>query len=166
LITITKNKKSWLFLPVCFLLFSCSKNSDPLISFQNGEYEKAYRIWIVQAEEGDPDAQNYIGLLYYLGAGVNRDYGLARAWYEKSAAQGNADAMFNLGLLYDRGKGVEYDYINAYGWFYAAYLMGNPKGKPYIDDLASKLTANKKSAGMRLGEQRTLSFRVSRSLDQ
>jgi len=102
----------------------------------------------IRPEKGDPVAQNYIGLLYYLGSGVDRDFKLAHGWYEKSAIQGNADAMFNLGLLYDRGKGVEYDYINAYGWFYAAYLMGNPKGKPYIDDLASKLAANKKSAGM------------------
>ncbi len=160
------NKNNWLLISICLLFASCSQNTDPLITFQNGEYKKAYEKWIVEAEKGDPVAQNYIGLLYYLGTGVARDYKLAREWYEKSAVQGNADAMFNLGLLYDRGRGVEYDYINAYGWFYAAYLMGNPKGKPYIDDLASKLTANKKSAGMRLGEQRTLTFRVSKSPNQ
>lgn len=150
---------------IFFILFisACSQNTDPLIAFQNGEYKKAYRLWLGPAEKGDPVAQNYIGLLYYLGTGVDRDYKLARQWYEKAASQGNADAMFNLGLLYDRGKGVAYDYINAYGWFYAATLMGHPKGKPYTDDLASKLTANKKSAGMRLGEQRTLHFRISKS---
>ncbi len=160
----TNSKKYW-FIVFTLFLFSCSQNSDPLVAFQNGEYETAYQIWIIEAEKNDPVAQNYIGLMHYLGAGIDRDYKLAHQWYEKSAAQGNADAMLNLGLLYDRGKGVEYDYINAYGWFYAAYLMGNTKGKAYIDDLASKLTANKKSAGMRLGEKRTLSFRITGSSD-
>ena len=162
----TNNKNYWLLISDCLLFVACSQNTEPLIAFQNGDYKKAYKVWIVQAEEGDPVAQNYIGLIYYLGSGVDRDFKLAHEWYEKSAVQGNADAMFNLGLLYDRGKGVDYDYINAYGWFYAAFLMGNSKGKPYIDDLASKLTANKKSAGMRLGEQRTLTFRISKSPDQ
>lgn len=107
--------------------------------------------------------ERYIGLVDYPGTGVDRDHKLARHRYEKTTSQGKADAMFNLGLLYGIGKGVAYYYINTYGWFYDATLIGFPIGKPYTDDLASKLTANKKSAGMRLGKQRTLNFRISES---
>ena len=51
------------------------------------------------AEQGDADAQNKLGDMYYDGEGVARDYAEARRWYRKAAEQGFADAQYNLRLI-------------------------------------------------------------------
>ena len=63
-----------------------------------------------QATQGVAEAQTNLGLLYYYGRGVPRDYTKAREWFEKAAAQGDADAHYNLGVLYDFEKGVPQDF--------------------------------------------------------
>ena len=40
------------------------------VGVENGDYETAYTLWMPLAESGDADAQNYMGILYYLGFGV------------------------------------------------------------------------------------------------
>jgi len=52
------------------------------------------------------EAQFDLGLRYYNGEGVVKNYKQAVYWYEKAANQGNADAQFNLGLCYGLGQGV------------------------------------------------------------
>ena len=46
-------------------------------------YEKA-------ATQGNSNAQNYLGLLYLNGVGVQKDDAQARSWFEKAAAQGDS----------------------------------------------------------------------------
>jgi TPR repeat protein len=62
-------------------------------------YEKA-------AAQGSDAAQNNLGLLYYNGKGVRKNYAQAAGWFEKAAAQGNVLARYNLGALYYNGYGV------------------------------------------------------------
>ncbi|WP_148873298.1 tetratricopeptide repeat protein, partial [Serratia marcescens] len=45
-----------------------------------------------QAENGNPQAQSDLGLLYEKGHGVKKDYAKAIYWYNKSASQGYAVA--------------------------------------------------------------------------
>ncbi|HSL06069.1 MAG TPA: tetratricopeptide repeat protein, partial [Nitrospiraceae bacterium] len=67
-----------------------------------------------QATQGNAEAQNKLGKLYFLGQSVPQNNTTAREWFEKSAAQGNADAQNNLGFLYDKGQG---DYAKAQEWY-------------------------------------------------
>ena len=67
-----------------------------------------------QAAQGNAEAQNKLGKLYFLGQSVPLNNATAREWFEKSAAQGNADAQNNLGFLYDKGQG---DYAKAQEWY-------------------------------------------------
>ncbi len=78
-----------------------------------------------KATQGVADAQTNLGLLYYYGRGVPRDYMKAREWFTKAAAQGDADAQYNLGALYDFGKGVPQDFFTARHWYEQAAMQGH-----------------------------------------
>jgi hypothetical protein len=72
------------------------------------------------AEQGNADAQNNLGVLYYNGAGVPRSYNEAIKWYRFAAEQDNEQAQYNLGLMYKNGEGVAQDDQEAVKWFLKA----------------------------------------------
>jgi len=76
------------------------------------------------AEQGDADAQNTLGVMYYNGEGVPQDYVEAVRWYRRAADQGLAAAQFNLAVMYDRGRGVPQDDPEAVTWYRLAVDQG------------------------------------------
>ncbi|MDZ4733240.1 MAG: tetratricopeptide repeat protein [Nitrospirota bacterium] len=78
-----------------------------------------------QATQGVAKAQTNLGLLYFYGLGVPKDYTKAREWFEKAAVQGDAEAQYNLGLLYDFEKGVPQDFATARHWYEQAAMQGH-----------------------------------------
>ena len=76
------------------------------------------------AEQGDADAQFYLGIMYDEGEGVLEDDATAVKWYTKAAEQGYADAQLNLGLMYDNGLGVPQDDATAVKWYTKAAEQG------------------------------------------
>ena len=76
------------------------------------------------AQQGNAQAQTYIGYLYYTGEGVPRDYSAAAKWYRKAAEQGYANAQFRLGDAYHNGQGVSKDYQEAFKWYRKAAEQG------------------------------------------
>ena len=54
---------------------------------------------IKQAEQGDVEAQFQLGLAYYNGDVMNKNYSKAYYWFLKSVEQGNNDAQNYLGNL-------------------------------------------------------------------
>jgi TPR repeat protein len=81
------------------------------------------------AEQGNAEAQNILGGLYYQGQGVPQDYTQAALWYRKAAEQGFALAQNNLGMLYDYGQGVAQDHSQAAMWFRKAAEQGNAEAQ-------------------------------------
>ena len=49
-----------------------------------------------RAANGDADAQNNLGLRYYNGEGVTKDYAEAARWWRKAAEQGYSKAKMQL----------------------------------------------------------------------
>ena len=123
--------KTLIIIPV--LLFSLflglpSYSSDfdkGLTAYNNGDYATALKEWKPLAEEGDVDAQYYLGVLYDNGDGVPQDYKEAVRWYKLAAEQGVAEAQFNLGNMYYDGQGVSVDYKEAVRWFTLAAEQGD-----------------------------------------
>lgn len=76
-----------------------------IISMQNYSAEELESL-IETAEQGNADAQNNLGVMYYFGYGVPQDYKKAFEWYTKAAEQGNAKAQYRLGDMYYFGYGV------------------------------------------------------------
>ncbi len=93
----------------------------------NRRYTQAVFWYRKAAEQGDADAQDALGNLYYDGHGPlsmqlimyghNGQCAQAALWYRKAAEQGDADAQLSLGYLYDDGQGVPQDYAEAYFWY-------------------------------------------------
>jgi len=82
-----------------------------------------------RAEQGDADAQSNLGLKYYNGRDVPRDYAEALLWFRRAAEQGNASGQNSLGWMYMNGKGVPQDYAEALRWYRKAAEQGNASGQ-------------------------------------
>ena len=78
------------------------------------------------ARAGNADAQHLLGLMYYMGRGVERDYKQAFAWHYKAALQGKADAQYVIGAMYYTGNAVPQDHLLAVQWFRKAAEQGHP----------------------------------------
>jgi uncharacterized protein len=71
---------------------------------------EAVRWFRRAAEQEFPSAQFSLGLMYYHGHGVPRDYAETARWWRRAAEQGYANAQSSLGTLYDQGTGVPQNY--------------------------------------------------------
>src|SRR5712691_9210967 len=59
-----------------------------------------------RAQKGDPSAQFDLGMRYFTGNEVTRDFVQAAAWWQKAAAKDNMPAQLNLAVMYQNGIGV------------------------------------------------------------
>src|SRR5258708_1435487 len=76
------------------------------------------------ADQGDAQAQFYVGWMYNNGQGGPEDYAEVRMWCRKAADQGDARAQCNLGMMYHEGEGVPQDYAQAMMWWRKAADQG------------------------------------------
>jgi hypothetical protein len=97
---------------------------DALAAWSRGEYANAYWLWRPLAEQGNADAQFYLGLMKENGQGVPRDDGEALKWYRKAADQDLALAQFDLGTMYANGRGVPQNDREAAKWYRLAADQG------------------------------------------
>lgn len=98
-------------------------------AIERGKYAKAWRLLAPIAEEGNPDAQNAIGVMTQQGWGVKPDAATAAKWYRAAAEQGHPKGQFNLGRLYDEGKGAPQDFEQAVAWYRKAADQGYALGQ-------------------------------------
>src|ERR1700720_1791593 len=66
-----------------------------------------------KAENGDANAQENLGWMYFTGQGAPQDYAESVKWYRKAAEQGDAYAQESLGGMYERGQGVTQNFVEA-----------------------------------------------------
>ncbi len=78
-----------------------------------------------QADNGNPSAQNTLGLWYYNGENVSKDYQLAFRWWQKAAEQHHISAIGNLGLCYQYGRGTVKDSLKAIHQYEQSIGKGN-----------------------------------------
>ena len=134
------HNKSFIILSLFIFFSACGYENDPQKAFEAGDYETSFKLWKVLAEQGDSEAQNYIGIHYHIGGGVERDVEQAFNWYEKAAKGGNRDAQRNLGALYESGVLGNRDFEQAYIWLYAAYKQGNENSAKLLEAISGQLS--------------------------
>tara|TARA_R110000744_G_scaffold124432_1_gene229935 strand:+ start:126 stop:980 length:855 start_codon:yes stop_codon:yes gene_type:complete len=121
-----------------------------LLAFQSAvaaDFEKVFGL----AEQGVPEAQGALGVMYANGLGVQRNDAEAIKWYRKAADQGFAEAQLLLGYMYDEGRGAIENDAEAMKWLRKAADQGvaeaqnsigamheNGKGVPQNDAEAVK----------------------------
>lgn len=76
-------------------------------------------------EKGDAAAQFKVGLSYYFGQGVPRDYLESLNWFKKAAGQGHPLAQYNAGYMHEKGEGTPQDYAEAARYYRQAAERGN-----------------------------------------
>jgi TPR repeat protein len=81
------------------------------------------------AKGGHADSQHLLGLMYYMGRGVTRDYTQALVWHRKAALQGKADAQYVVGAMYYTGNSVPQDQKTAVSWFRKAAEQGHAEAQ-------------------------------------
>ena len=68
-------------------------------------------------DDGNADAMNDLGALYYDGRGCHQDFAEAVHYYDMAAKLGNRQAQENLGYCYYYGRNVAVDYQKAFHYF-------------------------------------------------
>jgi len=79
-------------------------------------YTRSSRLLMIRAEQGDAQAQTYLGVMYLRGQGVPQNFEAAAAWLHQAAQSGVPAAQYFLGLMYDKGEGVPRDFVLAQAW--------------------------------------------------
>ncbi len=87
----------------------CAIRGGEYVAYDRANYATALKYWLPLAQQGDANAQTYVGEIFEKGLGQAPDYPLAVQWYAKAAQQGYSRAQINLGHLYEKGLGVAED---------------------------------------------------------
>lgn len=95
----------------------CAIRGGEFTAYDRANYQTALQVWQRQADQGDAEAQYYVGQIYEQGLGTDPDYAKAAFWYEKAAAQNHRAAQISLGNLYEQGLGVPADPTTALKWY-------------------------------------------------
>lgn len=135
---------------------TCLILSGYSIPAQSGDLEDSEAVLkenLLPAQQGDPQAQIFVGYLYETGQGVQQDYTRAALWYWKAAEQGNALAQYQLGNMYNLGKGVSQNYILAYMWLDLAARGGNSSSKEMRRIVASKMSPGEIAEAKRMADE-------------
>lgn len=82
-------------------------------AYLTGRHSEAWGQLKPLADQGDANAQYYVGSLYQAGHGVPASAHHAATWYEKAAQQNHALAQFALGFLLYYGGGEGDDALRA-----------------------------------------------------
>jgi hypothetical protein len=77
-----------------------------------------------QGNTTEPQSQYDIGIMYFKGIGIGRDYAIAYRWFHMAANQGHARAQNDMAFLLSKGLGVQQNRPEAYIWFLRAVEQG------------------------------------------
>ena len=112
-----------------------------------GQESERFKATKIKAEQGDADAQHNLGLMYYRGHGMPKDYLEAVKWFRKAAEQGHAQAQFLLASMYYLGRGVPQNDIESYAWCLLARANEFEEVSKTISTLEKLLTAEQIEKG-------------------
>lgn len=89
-----------------------------------GNNQDAARWCWAAAQQGQPAAEYYLGILFYKGWGVAQDQRASHAWWLRAARTGLVAALYHLGLSEVEGQGAATDFVNGYALMLAAQQRG------------------------------------------
>jgi TonB family protein len=124
-----------------------------LHAYQRRDFITAFREWQVVAENGDPEAEFRLGVMYEHGEGMPAQAGEAAKWYRKAADQGYSQAQCALGKLYADGRGVLQDYIEAHKWLNLSSANGEAEAAKLRDKVADKMIPAQVADAQRLARE-------------
>ena len=123
----------------------CEIRGGEYVAYDRANFTTSLQVWKPQAEQGDAQAQVYVGEIYEKGLGTSPDLAQAAYWYQKAADQGLARGLSDLAYLYEQGRGVPQDSVKALNLYRKSAGIGT-------DELtfASEVTAAKREASAQI----------------
>ena len=85
-----------------------------------------FELMRAAAQEGDAQAQCYLGVCYQNGQGVEQNHQEAVKWFRKAADQDDPVAQCYLGVCYWMGQGVPQEFGEAAKWLREAAEQADP----------------------------------------
>jgi TPR repeat protein len=113
--------------PIRTTTSDCRIRGGEYVAYDRADYKSALRVWMEQANLGDPAAMTNVGEIYERGIGGQPNFEAAIIWYQKViddkkiAEKDKSRALFNLGTLYEQGQGVEKDQLRALNLYRQAW---------------------------------------------
>jgi TPR repeat protein len=101
--------------------------------------------------QGNRSGQFHLGLLYYEGRGVHRDYVEAARLIRMAADKEDVDAQIYLAEIFRAGRGVEADPVEAYMWYDIA-AANDEDARKARDEIGAKLSRLGLVQGKRLAQ--------------
>ncbi len=138
----------WFIVLLFFALIGCARE-HLATALRDGNFARAYPLIRARAEQGEVAAQTALGTLYYVGAGVPRDFAQALHWYERAALAGDLHAQRNLGSMFQHGAGTPKDDFRAFGWYDSSFRQGNLHAREYMTWMALVVGWNQQALARR-----------------
>jgi len=106
-----------------------------------GNDQGAARWCWAAAQQGQPAAEYYMGILFFKGWGVPQDQRASHAWWLRAARTGLVDAIYYLGLTEAESRGAAPNFVNGYALMLAAQQRGgiSPANRPTMEIIKSHL---------------------------
>lgn len=101
-------------------------------AFNAGNYTKALKLWQQLADNGQPEAQVFVGLAYANGWGVKKNLEEASNWYMRAAENNSASGQFLLGLHYVTTGINQYDVRVGIKWLKRAADNGDKQAIRFL----------------------------------
>jgi len=121
-------------------------------AFAAGDYAAAFAAYEAAAETGDAAAQNNLGILHEVGAGIPADTDAAESWYRRAAEQDLPMGQYNLGILYGTGPPKTRDSVRAYAWLSLAGEHGLAPAGAARQAIAARMSASEIEEARQLAE--------------
>ncbi len=97
-----------------------------------GEYERAAKLFLEGARDGDAMASFCYGYCLLYGIGVPTDYKEAKSFFAFARDVGEGEAMYNLAVMYMHGLGVARNYKKSFAYMQAAAEKGCIEAQLYL----------------------------------
>jgi TPR repeat protein len=101
-------------------------------AFNKGDYAKALELWQKLAQDGQPEAQVFVGLAYANGWGVKKNLEEASDWYMRAAENNSPSGQFLLGLHYVTTGINQYDVRVGIKWLKRAADNGDKQAIRFL----------------------------------
>ena len=105
-------------------------------AFDNEDYATALDEFTPHAEQGDMDAQGWLGSIYYEGLGTPPDIKRAIKWFTLCAEQGDDYCQYNLGYIYsDDSDETRKDIKRSIKWLTLSAEQGNNDSQTLLGEI-------------------------------
>ena len=85
---------------------------------------------IIEASAGNSQAMKDLGMAYFEGSVLSKNYSKALEWLQKAANAGETDCYYTIGTIYEKGgDGVQKDVDEAMRWYNKAADLGDEDAK-------------------------------------